>query len=148
MRLDSLCPFILIIAVACGGDDDGANTDGGTSTDAAATDAGNSTGDAGTSADSGPDVDGGTTGAKCRGIANLKCDEAYFCDWEDDSCGTGEQLGTCTPRPTECQPERMPRCGCDGIAYDNACEAHKAGTDVAALSICAFVGPGDAARPR
>src|SRR6266545_1242958 len=142
MRLDSrlpLCPLFLVIAVACGGDDDGAN-DGGAAADAALTDAGDGAADAGDGADSGPGVDGGTDGDKCGGIGGIRCDEAYFCDWEEDSCGVGDQLGTCTLRPTECQPDRSPVCGCDGISYDSPCQAHMAGTDVAE-AICAFVVP-------
>jgi hypothetical protein len=131
MRLDSLFPFLLVVAISCGGDDDDDAIDAapGTTIDAAAPDAGDEP-DAGTSAD------GGVDGAKCGGPKDLKCAESHFCDWEDDSCGGNREPGSCAPRPTDCQPGGPPVCGCDGKAYDSECEAEKAGTDVAQQGIC------------
>jgi hypothetical protein len=141
MRLDFLCPLLLVVAVACSGDDDGMTDDGDDdgATDGATSDAGGETPDAGpgNEADAG-DVgpDGGGTGAKCDGTEALKCEETHYCDWRDDGCGNGEALGICVERPSECDPRDPPACACDGQSYDSACEAAKAGHDVAAVSIC------------
>ena len=138
MRLDFLCSFLLIVAVACGGDDDGTGDDGtGDDDDGVVIDAGDEDDpDAGRGADAAPSTDGGVTGDDCGGLVNRKCAETHFCDWEDDSCGVADMPGVCQPRPTECEPERDPVCGCDGLQYENACEAEKAGTDLAQLSAC------------
>lgn len=134
MRLDYLRPLLLIAVVACGGDDDGQDDgalDGGTQADASPADAGRP--DSG--ADAAPSMDGGSTGEVCGGLLNVKCLETHFCDWVNDSCGSGDEQGVCQPRPTECTSEPQV-CGCDGQRYEGECEAHKAGVDVAAVSIC------------
>lgn len=46
--------------------------------------------------------------------------------------------GTCMPRPPITQMcTDVPVCGCDGISYGTACDAHRAGVDVANLGTCA-----------
>ncbi len=134
MRLDYLRPLLLIAVVACGGDDDGSpdddSSDDGSQADASPADAGRP--------DAGPDaapLDGGNTGEACGGLLNVKCLETHFCDWETDSCGSGDEQGVCQPRPTECEPAPQV-CGCDAVRYEGECEAHKAGSDIAAISIC------------
>jgi hypothetical protein len=140
MRLDFLLPMVLLAAVACGGDDDDANDDGGTGDGGGSMDAGGTTpdgggGDAG-QPDAGPGADGGGTGNKCGGTTDLKCDDEHYCDWEDDSCGVDGTTGRCMPRPSTCEPVKPQVCGCDGNAYENACVAQKAGTDIAQVGIC------------
>jgi hypothetical protein len=143
MRLDSLCPLLLIVAVACGGDDD--ETEDGSTADAGSTsDAGDMAPDGGDTPDGGsqdaaPDQDGGAVGDPCGGLLNLQCDAVHYCEWEDDSCGQGDVPGICIPRPSDCQMDPPAVCGCDGRRYDSECEAHRAGTDVAQISVC---GPG------
>lgn len=128
MRLDYLCPLFLVVAFACGGDDDDDTT-----IDAAAgepADAGTGTG-----ADAG-DGDGGTTATLCGGIQGLECEDPEYCDWDDDSCGAADNAGACLPRPSDCDRQGPAVCGCDGMRYDNACLAARAGADVSALSSC------------
>jgi hypothetical protein len=136
MRLDFLCSILLIAAVACGGDDDGTDDEGTGDDDGMTIDAGEAGSDAGAGSDAAPALDGGVTGDDCGGFANRKCAETHFCDWRDDSCGVADKPGECQPRPADCEAEPPPVCGCDGLQYDNACEAEKAGTDVAQLSAC------------
>ncbi|HKE14650.1 MAG TPA: hypothetical protein VKB80_07290 [Kofleriaceae bacterium] len=137
MRLDFLLPLVLLAAVACGGDDDDDSNGGGNdaSTDAGGTIPDGGGGDAG-QADAAPGTDGGGTGNKCGGSTDLKCDDQHFCDWEDDSCGINGDTGRCMPRPADCGPVKPQVCGCDGNAYENLCEAQKAGTDQTQIGIC------------
>lgn len=141
MRLDFVLALALsMAAVACGGDDDddGDSADDGASDADASVDAGDTSPDAGDGgeADAAPGQDGGMAGDKCGGATDLKCDDLHVCDWEDDSCGGDGSTGRCVPRPTECEPIKPQVCGCDGNAYENACEAHRNGTDAAQLGIC------------
>jgi hypothetical protein len=143
MRLDSLCPILLIAVVACGGDDDDGTEDGSVADAGSMSDAGDVPPDGGENPDAGqdaaPDQDGGAAGDPCGGLLNLECDPLHYCEWKDDSCGQGDIQGTCMPRPSDCGMDPPAVCGCDGVRYDSACEAHRAGTDVAQVSVC---GPG------
>ncbi len=62
---------------------------------------------------------------------NFDCDAADYC--VANSCGGP---GTCVARPTDCSPNVSFVCGCDGVTYDNACEASKAGIRIAAEDEC------------
>jgi hypothetical protein len=73
----------------------------------------------------------------CGGFAGDTCDPATeFCDFPDDQCGAADRPGVCVPRPELCNPMLEEVCGCDGRQHQNACEANKAGTDVAVGSVC------------
>lgn len=115
----------LLLTSACGGDDDDDSTIDG---------APGSQVDAATGSDGGPD--GGKNAKLCGGFTGMQCEGAEYCDYEDDSCGNSDGLGTCLPVPEECKPGGEPVCGCDGEAYKNKCEAAMAGTDVAEIGIC------------
>jgi hypothetical protein len=104
------------------GDDAPADDDGAT----ASTSSGSSTAS---------DPDGGTTGgAACQSNADCGADER--CDFADESCGTSGVAGTCMPRPTDCDNEERPVCGCDDELYNSSCHAAAAGTDIAFLGSC------------
>jgi Kazal-type serine protease inhibitor domain len=138
MRLDFLVPLLLVAAVACGGDDDdggGGGDDGDTADAGSETDAGETPDDAG-SPDAAPEEDGGPTGADCGGIATLMCEDTQFCDYANDSCGATDETGKCMPRPSSCDAEGPPVCGCDGQRYESECLANRAGTDVSQVSDC------------
>jgi hypothetical protein len=131
MRFDLLLPFLLTAALACGGDDDG-------SIDAAPDEIDSGTGDddgGDDGDDDGGDLDGGPV-RLCGGFAGLRCDEGDYCDFPDDTCGAADALGSCLPRPDECEPREDPVCACNAMAYDSPCLAAMAGEDVSASFEC------------
>jgi hypothetical protein len=105
-------------------DDDGDDDDG---------DAATSTFTSSSSSTTAPD-DGTTGGSPCQSNADCSGDER--CDFADESCGTSGVAGMCTPRPTDCENEERPVCGCDDELYNSSCHAAEAGTDIAFLGNC------------
>ena len=74
----------------------------------------------------------GEVGDLCgsRGLPGT-CNKGLFCQREpDDNCGRADAPGTCQPRPDVCALIFKPVCGCDGMTYGNACEAHSAEVSV------------------
>jgi hypothetical protein len=65
------------------------------------------------------------------------CPEGEYCDYEGPTCG-GEP-GVCRERPPVCPPVYALVCGCDGVTYENACEAAAAGEDVRYPGACAVL---------
>lgn len=61
--------------------------------------------------------------------------EAGYCDFPDGLCGKGS-LGVCSPPPVNCTDDCPGVCGCDGVAYCNACEAAAALIDVSPDTSC------------
>jgi hypothetical protein len=60
--------------------------------------------------------------------SNADCDAQSYCVLPTGQC-SGQ--GTCGPRPRLCPLIMIPVCGCDGGTYGNACQAARAGTNVA-----------------
>jgi hypothetical protein len=130
--------LFLLPAAACGGDDDDDTGDDQSaavdaSDDGTTVDAGEDDGDG--EPDAAPDTDAAPV-RLCGGIAGIECGDDEYCDYEGDDCGGNDTTGVCQPRPAECEPERDTVCGCDGEAYDNKCEAARAGTDIAEIGLC------------
>jgi hypothetical protein len=69
-------------------------------------------------------------GRSCGGFVGATCAAGEFCDYADPHfCGGADETGVCRPRPSACETNFDPACGCDGVVYDNACGAYAAGTD-------------------
>lgn len=61
--------------------------------------------------------------SSCGG--NFDCGQGAFCSFGPIQCGTiPEGSGACRPVPNACLAVYEPVCGCDGVTYGNACEAH------------------------
>ena len=74
--------------------------------------------------------------SSCGGIIGNDCGSGAYCDFRDNRCGGGENIGSCERRPDLCQPVSTPVCGCDRMVYENECEASLAGTDIDSLGTC------------
>jgi hypothetical protein len=85
-----------------------------------------------------PDADSSKldAGGQSCGFSGAVCGPTDYCDYPEDDCGIADATGTCTRPPDFCLPEGEPVCGCDGRDYQTACEAYRAGTDIAALGAC------------
>jgi len=69
----------------------------------------------------------------CDCTDNSECSTGQFCALEDSCLNPGE----CLPRPETCDPtDTQEVCGCDGVTYDNECEAFQAGSRVSAIGVC------------
>ncbi len=79
---------------------------------------------------------GSGTGRVCGGFSGALCAPNEFCDFRRDTCGTTDEQGTCRTRPSACDDEFAPVCGCDGDVHANQCDANAAGVDVNASGSC------------
>ncbi len=70
----------------------------------------------------------------CGESVGYMCTSFEYCDAPD--CGEGMNTGFCQIRPTGCQYDHEPVCGCDGYEYGNSCLAQMAGTNVAYEGYC------------
>lgn len=76
-------------------------------------------------------------GAVCGGRSMHSCPGTQVCGYAiADQCGAFDATGTCEERPTTCGSVLSPVCGCDGVTYDNACEARRAGTSARSTGEC------------
>ena len=76
----------------------------------------------------------GCTGNKCTIGDNTTCTKGAWC--EATTVGTCSGGGVCSTSPTICPLAVVPVCGCDAKTYNNACEAAKAGVNVASQGPC------------
>lgn len=73
----------------------------------------------------------------CGGLFHGFCPSGEWCDFFlEGACGTLDEIGVCRPRPDSCATGAEPVCGCDYVTYESACEAQRAGRDVAFAGAC------------
>jgi Kazal-type serine protease inhibitor domain/Somatomedin B domain len=78
----------------------------------------------------------------CGGLAGLRCDEGFYCDYSADAnCGFADQTGVCREIPADCTEAIVPVCGCNGETYDNSCAAAQAGMSVKTDGTCEAAEP-------
>lgn len=74
----------------------------------------------------------------CGGRSNKQCGGDKVCTGMfARGCPDDGGIGVCLPRPRSCPSRRDPVCGCDGVTYDNMCQAVKAGASALHVGACA-----------
>lgn len=88
----------------------------------------------------GPGGDGPPGNRICGGLAPRPCAATEYCDFANNSCGSGDQTGICRPRPEFCPlVAGPPTCGCNDMVYPNECIVSRDGaTDLNARGTCAI----------
>ena len=69
-------------------------------------------------------------------IGCSECTQNEICKMPIGACEQSAMLGACVARPQLCPLVLMPVCGCDGVTYNNGCEALRAGVNIAYERAC------------
>ncbi|HVU00565.1 MAG TPA: Kazal-type serine protease inhibitor [Polyangiaceae bacterium] len=73
----------------------------------------------------------------CGGPSGATCGAGEAClTFFTRSCPGPHAAGICVPRPSHCPAVSDPVCGCDGVTYDNYCEAAQAGVSFEHKGAC------------
>jgi hypothetical protein len=82
-------------------------------------------------------TDAGGSLTTCGGFGGATCMISEYCQYTGPvACGAADGTGVCRARPSSCAPDTTAVCGCDARDYASACEANRAGTDVASIGHC------------
>jgi len=82
----------------------------------------------------------------CGGPDGVACEDGRYCQLPTAACLGPSASGQCKAPPTQCTSVKSLVCGCDGVIYDNACQAAKAGVSITGTTTCNKIdaGAGDA----
>ncbi len=86
--------------------------------------------------DASADADATPDPGACGGATGVACGAGEWCAFDVAVCG--KAAGTCRATPTSCGEILDPVCGCDGIDYDNECEAARAGHSISHKGTCGY----------
>lgn len=75
-------------------------------------------------------------GPACAPVCPPECKDG--CNYSDKQCGQGTGIGQAVSClvPSECKNTFAPVCGCNGVVYQNSCQANNAGVDLSQLGSC------------
>lgn len=77
----------------------------------------------------------------CRSAEGSECRDDQLClPLLSRACPGPRHVGICVPKPRMCPDVSDPVCGCDGVTYDNLCEAAAARTAIEHTGACAPTG--------
>jgi hypothetical protein len=72
----------------------------------------------------------------CGGPDNVACEDGRYCQLATGACLGPSAGGSCKLAPTDCTSVKSPVCGCDGVIYDNACQAAKSKVSITGTATC------------
>jgi Kazal-type serine protease inhibitor-like protein len=78
----------------------------------------------------------------CGGPDSVACEEGRYCQLPSSACLGPNASGSCKLPPTTCTNVKSTVCGCNGVVYDNACEAAKAKMSITGTMSCTKVDAG------
>ncbi|HEX7666191.1 MAG TPA: hypothetical protein VF407_16805 [Polyangiaceae bacterium] len=70
-------------------------------------------------------------------VSSDQCPKGESCDWADDGCGSGREVGRCVSSSTCDDDAGDAVCACNGSVYPSACAARHDGQDVSLNGSCA-----------